>query len=178
MRAICFGRINVQNAGTPVHMGVSILNGSVTSADQSLTVNSATPFTQDMCPFKATIDSEIIMVQSLSGTTFTSIKRGIEGTTPTSHLNGAGVSAMFKVFGWQIGPVAGLTGKQYWGSARNLIPGSTGVIYEFVPKSTTASVGNDSIQFVPGPANCLNLTDYAMDVTNSGDGLYVTLWSE
>ena len=82
MRAISFGKLVVQNAGVPVKMGQSTLSASMTAADEALSVTSATPFCQDMIPFKMDIDPtgslETVVVKGISGSTFT-IQRGMEG---------------------------------------------------------------------------------------------------
>lgn len=69
--------------------GGSTLNGSITSGDTSLTITSGTSFPSSG-DFRVVIDSEIVLVTAVSGTTWT-IVRGQEGTTAAAHSNGAGV---------------------------------------------------------------------------------------
>ena len=66
------------------------LNGGISSGDLSLVVTSATGF-PGSGNFRIRIDSEIILVTAVSGTTFT-IQRGQEGTTAASHANSAVVN--------------------------------------------------------------------------------------
>lgn len=68
----------------------STLNGSINSIVTSLIVTSATPF-PSAGQFRIRIDLEILLVTGVSGTTFT-VTRGVEGTTATSHANGAVVA--------------------------------------------------------------------------------------
>lgn len=69
--------------------GSSTLNGSITDVAASLVITSAATFPTDG-NFRILIDSEIVIVTAISGTTFT-ITRGAEGTTPAAHANGATV---------------------------------------------------------------------------------------
>lgn len=69
--------------------GNSTLNGSITDVAASLVVTSAANFPSDG-NFVIRIDSELILVTAVSGTTFT-ITRGHEGTTGAAHANGAQV---------------------------------------------------------------------------------------
>lgn len=66
------------------------LNGSIGSGDGTLVVNSAGEFPSSG-NFRILIDSEILLVTAVSGTTFT-ITRGVEGTSAASHSNGATVT--------------------------------------------------------------------------------------
>ena len=68
----------------------SSLNGAITSGATSLVVNSAANFPTSG-NFRITIDSEILLVTAVSGTTFT-VTRGVEGTTAAGHSNGATVT--------------------------------------------------------------------------------------
>ena len=62
------------------------LNGSIGSGDSSLVVNAA-PVTLTG-QFRIKIGTELIFVGSVSGTTFSGLTRGVEGTTAASHSNG------------------------------------------------------------------------------------------
>jgi len=86
----------------------STLNGAIISSDTSLTVNSASTFPTSG-NFRIIIDSEIIIVGSVSSNTFSNLTRGAEGTTAASHSNGVVVthlltSASFQQFlqGYQL----------------------------------------------------------------------------
>ena len=65
------------------------LNGAIDNATTLLTVASATgsPDVQ----FRIRIDDEIMLVTSKGAGTNWTVQRGIEGTTPASHLNAAPV---------------------------------------------------------------------------------------
>lgn len=65
------------------------LSAGINSSDASLTVASASLFPTSG-RFRILIDSEILIVTAVSGTTFT-VTRGAEGTTGASHSNGATV---------------------------------------------------------------------------------------
>jgi len=71
----------------------STLNGTITSSQTTLVVNSATGF-PSVPQFRILVDSEIMLVTGVSGTTFT-ISRGVENTTQASHTNGATVTHIF-----------------------------------------------------------------------------------
>lgn len=66
------------------------LNGGINNSVTTLTVTSASGFPTGTGQFRIIIDSEIMIVTGVSGTTFT-ITRGAENTTAASHSNGAGV---------------------------------------------------------------------------------------
>ena len=61
----------------------------ITPALTSCTVTDATAFPTSG-NFRIKIDSELLLVTGVAGTTFT-ITRGIEGTTAATHANGASV---------------------------------------------------------------------------------------
>ncbi len=63
------------------------LNGGINNSVTSLVVNSATAFPTTGY-FSIIIDTEIMIVTAVSGTTFT-VKRGQEGTSAASHSSGA-----------------------------------------------------------------------------------------
>lgn len=69
------------------------LNGAITSGASSLVVTSATLFPTSG-NFRLLIGSEIIIVGAVSGTTFSSLTRGAEGTTAAAHSNGDTVTAI------------------------------------------------------------------------------------
>jgi hypothetical protein len=68
----------------------STLASGISASDTSLTVatgdGSKFPSTT---PFRITIDNEIIEVGAVSGDTFSSLTRGVEGTTAAAHSAGA-----------------------------------------------------------------------------------------
>lgn len=180
MNAISFGRVNVQNHGIPVKFGQSTLNGALAIGSESLVVTSAAPFCSDMCPFKMQIEQELVMVKSISGGVTFSVQRAIDGTSQTAHISGSQVSAQFKLAGWRVGQVSGLTGRAYWGTSDLVASTGVGVIKEFGIPHASATVGatEDFFDFMPADdkGNPLTLTDYAMDVTVDNEGLFVTAW--
>jgi hypothetical protein len=68
----------------------STLNGAINNSVTSLVVTDASKFPATG-NFRIIIDSEILLVTAVSGTTFT-IVRGIEGTTAAAHSNGAAIT--------------------------------------------------------------------------------------
>jgi hypothetical protein len=66
------------------------LNGAINSSVTSLVVTSATGF-PTVGNFRLLIDSEIMLVTAVSGTTYT-VTRGIEGTEPATHASGSSVA--------------------------------------------------------------------------------------
>lgn len=76
-----------------VNKGGTTLNGAILAAATSLIVSSAMPY-PTAGNFRITIDSEIMLVTAVSGSTFT-VVRGMEGTTPAGHSNGATVTSLF-----------------------------------------------------------------------------------
>jgi hypothetical protein len=68
----------------------STLSGAITSGATTLVVNSATGV--PAVNFRVCIDSELMLVTGVSGTTLT-VTRGIGGTTAAAHSNGARVLA-------------------------------------------------------------------------------------
>lgn len=68
----------------------TLLNGAIDNDDTTLTVD-AVPVTMTHT-FRIRIDDELILVGSVSGSTFINCTRGIEGTTAVSHLDNAPVT--------------------------------------------------------------------------------------
>lgn len=66
------------------------LNGAINDSTTTIVVT-AGPTTMTG-QFRIKIDNEIILVGSVSGTTFSSCTRGVEGTSAASHSNGATVT--------------------------------------------------------------------------------------
>src|SRR5690242_10199248 len=66
------------------------LNGAILAADVSLVVASATLFPTSG-QFRILIGTEIIIVGAVSGTTFSSLTRGAEGTTAANHADTSAV---------------------------------------------------------------------------------------
>jgi hypothetical protein len=73
------------------------LFGAITSGATSLVVTSATGF-PTVGNFRILIDAEILLVTSVSGTTFT-VTRGQESTTPTAHNNAVPVTQILTAGG-------------------------------------------------------------------------------
>jgi len=69
------------------------LNGGINNAVTSLSVVSAAALPTGTGQFRIIIDSEIMLVTNVSGTTLT-ITRGTEGTTSASHSDGASISVI------------------------------------------------------------------------------------
>jgi hypothetical protein len=76
----------------PLNNGNTTLNGTITSGATSLVVSSATPL-PTAGDFRILIDTEIMLVTAVSGTTLT-VTRGIEGTTAAAHTTGAIVACI------------------------------------------------------------------------------------
>jgi hypothetical protein len=70
--------------------GSSTLNGAINNSVTSLVVTSASSF-PSYPDFRIKIDSELLNVTAVSGTTFT-VERGAEGTTPASHTDTTAVT--------------------------------------------------------------------------------------
>lgn len=179
MRAVSFGRVNIQNHGVPLKFGTSTLNGAIAASDESFVMTSATPFCADMCPFKMDIDPagtfETVMVKSLNGVT-ASVQRGIDGTVPAAHASGKSIFAKFQISGWRAQVVSGLTGIMYWGTKNLVVSSGAGVIKQFAPNSAPG-IGDD-FDFQPPDerGNMFMITDFAMDSAVDGEGLFVTFW--
>lgn len=67
---------------------ITSLNGGINSSVTSITVTSSSAFPASPSQFRIIIDSEIMLVTYVNGTTWT-VERGVESTTPASHSNGA-----------------------------------------------------------------------------------------
>ena len=76
---------------------ITTLASGITNSSSTLSVDSASGFPTSG-NFRIRIDSELIMVTAVSGTTFT-ITRGIEGTTAASHSGGAEVAQILTAGG-------------------------------------------------------------------------------
>jgi predicted CXXCH cytochrome family protein len=68
----------------------ALLGGNITSSATSLTVASATGYPSTV-PFYVTVDSELMQVTKVVGTTFT-VSRGLGGTTAVAHTTGPSVT--------------------------------------------------------------------------------------
>lgn len=75
------------------NLATSTLNGGISGSVTSLTVTSATGF-PTTGEFRIMIDSEIIIVGTVSGTTYSNLQRGAEGTVPAAHSNGATITCI------------------------------------------------------------------------------------
>jgi len=76
-----------------VNGAATTLSGSLTNSATSLTVASATGFPTSG-NFRLVIGTEIIIAGAVSGTTFSSLTRGAEGTTAAAHANGDPVTCV------------------------------------------------------------------------------------
>lgn len=91
-----FGKVVVATAGTPVQLGVTSLNGAVSAVATSLAVASFNGIPPIGTLFQ--IDSEQVLLTGLGGGNLTwAVQRGMNGTTPSSHLTGAPVTALMQV---------------------------------------------------------------------------------
>lgn len=68
---------------------LTTLSGSISSGDTSLVVADATNF--PAAPFRVAIESEILRVTAIAGTTLT-VTRGQEGTSTDTHMSGAKIA--------------------------------------------------------------------------------------
>ena len=73
----------------------STLSGAVGAGDSSISVSSATGF-PTLGKFTIIVDSEIMLVTGVSGTTFT-VERGAEATAAVSHTNNSTVTQILTV---------------------------------------------------------------------------------
>lgn len=76
------------------------LNGAITNVATSLVVVSATGY--PAVPFNIQIENEVIRVGAKSGTTFSTLTRGYDGTTGVSHVDGSAVKHV--VIAEDVGP--------------------------------------------------------------------------
>ncbi len=76
------------------------LNGAITNVATSLVVVSATGY--PAVPFNIQIENEVIRVGAKSGSTFSTLTRGYDGTTGVAHVDGSAVSHV--VIAEDVGP--------------------------------------------------------------------------
>jgi hypothetical protein len=98
------------------------LASGIGSGDTTLTVASATNFPTSP-NFPIIVDTELMMVIGVSGTTFT-VTRGIEGTTAASHVTGAALGQV--ITAGSLLPLAGLI---------------SGVTFANLPAASSALIG-------------------------------------
>lgn len=80
------------------NVGQTTLNGAITSSTSPITVLSTAsfpPLTSPATTFVIKIDNEYIVVSTATGTTFTPVTRGAEGSAAASHTSGATVTEVF-----------------------------------------------------------------------------------
>ncbi len=129
--------------------GLSSLNGAITSGASTLIVNAATSF-PTIPQFRLLIDSELMLVTAVSGTTFT-ITRAIEGTVAAAHANGVAVYQSLTA-----GAIAGLgPGTRYNGVvplyAWNCDDGGVGTtVTERVSAKNGTLGGSTSVDYLQG----------------------------
>lgn len=104
----------------------STLVGAITNVATTLVVASATSF-PTLPQFRIIVDSEIMIVTAISGTTFT-VTRGQEGTTASSHANSVAVVHIITA-----GAIAGIRGD--WQVGYDVDFGTVGAI---TPQSFSA----------------------------------------
>jgi len=77
------------------NLAISTLTNTIAILDATVTVDNASKFPTEP-EFRIKIDSEILLVTSVSGSNFT-VLRGIEGSSPTGHTSGATVKLVLTV---------------------------------------------------------------------------------
>ena len=122
------------------------LNGAITAGATSLTVQSAAGFPSSPL-FRIVIDSELMLVTAVSGTTWT-VTRGIEGTTAASHSSGATVIQMVTA-----GAVTNLGASQNPNLCQGRLTLTSGT------PVTTADVTGGTLYFTPYVGNRIALFD-------------------
>lgn len=175
MRAIPLGKVVVATAGTPVQLGKTTLNGDVGSGNTTITVASI-----NGCPGAGSlyrIDSEDILVTGRSGTSWT-VRRGMNGTTPASHSNGAAVTCLGEVNALKATVIAGLTGKCYLGCAGLSKTTFDNVVHEFWPNASGGVGDNILVPKELMRGSKVPLSDFWLDVAVSGEGLLITGFAE
>lgn len=80
----------------------STLNGDITLGAASLVITAATAFPSGG-NFRILIDSELIVVGAVAGTTFSSLTRGAESTTAAAHTSGATITHVLTATGYTTG---------------------------------------------------------------------------
>jgi hypothetical protein len=133
----------------------STLNGAINSSVTSLVVTSATGF-PTVGNFRLLIDSEIMLVTAVSGTTFT-VTRGIEGTAAASHSNGATVTAI-------------LTAGSLAAWAASII----GAVNEFRVTTESGKAVSTTDRTSQGDLFLTPITDSGKGVIALPDGIFVT----
>lgn len=158
---------------------ITTLNGGITSTATSLIVNSAALFPTSP-QFRILVDSELMLVTGVSGTTFT-VSRGVESTTQTSHNSGANVALVLTVGAIQqfradtvkVGtfanrPAAGNAGRIYYPTNSNMIFVDNGAswtpIGPYVPLNPVPAANTFTIYNTAGNAT----------IVDDNGGLFIT----
>jgi hypothetical protein len=112
---------------------ITTLSGNITDVAASLVVDSATRF--PVSPqFRIRLDSELMLVTGVAGTTFT-VTRGVEGTTAAAHLDGTVVEGVLTSGGLQgvgalVNPTSAYASRPAAGTEGRLFFPSNGVAIE------------------------------------------------
>lgn len=131
----------------------STLASGIIAGDTTLSVASATGF-PTTGQFRILIDSEILLVTAVSGTTFT-VVRGVEGTTAASHSGGMTVTQILTRDG-----LGGIGGTVILSDSFSLMPSSSVVGREYLPTDGTHLFRDNGIAWRPfGPLFPMTLVD-------------------
>ena len=140
------------------------LNGNITSGATTLVVTSASGF-PTTGNFRIIVDSEIMLVTAVSGTTFT-ITRAQEGTSAAAHTSGVGVAHVLTV-----------------ASLMNIISQYTDLaicqgrltLTSGVPVTTSDVTGAGTIYFTPFRGNQIGIYDGTNDIVMTFSEISVAL---
>lgn len=138
------------------NLAVTTLNGAINNSTTSVVVTSATNFSA-AGKFRIVVDSEIMLVTGVSGTTFT-VTRGAEGTSAAAHSSGAALAQVFTA-GAISGNIPFLIGSQVLGSD------TATVTFSSIP-----ATWNHLHLFVIGRNNGANISDNFWVQFNSDTG--------
>lgn len=174
MTPVSLGKVTVAAAGTRVQLGATTLSAAALSTDTTLTVASAAGFSSDMCPFPALVETEVVRVTAIAGTSF-SVVRGQSGSIPSAHSAGVAVAAQLQFSVLFATVIAGLTGKCYLGTKSLNAVSFAGTIKQFWPNAAGGVDDNFTMESATGE-NIFSLNSYWVDAAVSGEGLIISLW--
>jgi hypothetical protein len=127
-------------AETYANNAETTLSSPISAGDGTLSVSSATGF-PSVGQFRVLIESEIVLVTGVSGTTFT-VERGQEGTTAASHSAGSKIDQIITRDGligvcgshilsdsYSLLPVSGVVGQLFFPSDGNVLLRDDGTVW-------------------------------------------------